>query len=89
MCNFEKTSINIFMFCNPSNNFSAVYLTSPITAFKGMHNQRYIEIMKRRDQHIRCVQFLHLFKKRILFERTKPWNNIFAKLGFSNNSKLL
>ncbi|KAF0989895.1 hypothetical protein HZS_4930 [Henneguya salminicola] len=54
-----KTSTNSFMFCNQSTLLTGCFLTlcnGYGLAFKGVGNQYYTEIMKQRDQSLRCLQ---------------------------------
>ncbi|KAF0991639.1 hypothetical protein HZS_1740 [Henneguya salminicola] len=57
-----------------------------IAALKLVSNTHDTEITKQRDQSLRCFRFLHLFKKIMLFERTKHYNNIYASMVMNNNS---
>ncbi|KAF0990859.1 hypothetical protein HZS_7917 [Henneguya salminicola] len=55
MCNFEKASINSFMFCNLSTLLTGFFFTSANlygAAFKVVGNQHYTEVMKQRDQSL-------------------------------------
>ncbi|KAF0986875.1 hypothetical protein HZS_2833 [Henneguya salminicola] len=57
-CHAEPRSIHL-CFAIQTYNSKAIYSTSANVygaVFKGVENQRYAEIVKRRDQSLRCLQ---------------------------------
>ncbi|KAF0992773.1 hypothetical protein HZS_4374 [Henneguya salminicola] len=60
MCDFEKTSINSYMFLYPSNPLTGCFFFTSAnvygTAFKVGGTQHYTKIMKQRGQSLRCLQ---------------------------------
>ncbi|KAF0989205.1 LOW QUALITY PROTEIN: hypothetical protein HZS_1992 [Henneguya salminicola] len=81
MYDFEKTSINSFMFRYLSTPLPGCFFHFSQCIWRRIQvvgNQHYTEIMKQRGQSFRCLRLLPLLKKIMLFERTKHWKNIYA-----------
>ncbi|KAF0986909.1 hypothetical protein HZS_1513 [Henneguya salminicola] len=88
MRDFEKVSINSFMFCYPSTPLTGFFFTTADvygTVFTKGRNQHYTKIMKQRGQSLKSFRLLHLLTKIILFERKKHCKNIYASLGRSES----
>ncbi|KAF0986563.1 hypothetical protein HZS_7752 [Henneguya salminicola] len=90
MYDFEKASLNSFMFCYPNTLLTRFFfhfrqLYGP--TFRVVGNTHNTEITKQRDQSLRRLRLLHLLKQIMLFERTKYRKNIYASMVLNNNSE--